>query len=268
MRLWTATNHWRPAVAVCAEKNLWRRARQVEPKGRADRGGLSMRVAINGARIAGGCLAYWLERSGHDVVLIEKAPQFRTGGYAVDFWGVGYTVAERMGILPEVRAHGYTFREVRDVDKRGRKVGGFSTDFLAQSLMDRYWRHLHNARAPGRALCSTRRHYDLFLPLLRREANRPRAEQSNGAEGRSASGFRGCRLGVPADPPRDGSNNIKAPFIVCVASFWPRWSSMSLRVGPDARGDRPPGGWRLCACPERTRRDEGFDGSSPAGSRK
>ena len=96
-----------------------------------------MRVAINGAGIAGGCLAYWLERSGHDVVLIEKAPQFRTGGYAVDFWGVGYTVAERMGILPEVRAHGYTFREVRDVDKRGRKVGGFSTDSLRQSLMDR-----------------------------------------------------------------------------------------------------------------------------------
>ena len=97
-----------------------------------------MRVAINGAGIAGGCLAYWLERSGHDVVLIEKAPQFRTGGYAVDFWGVGYTVAERMGILPDVRAHGYMFREVRDVDKRGRKVGGFSTDFLAQSLMDRF----------------------------------------------------------------------------------------------------------------------------------
>ena len=97
-----------------------------------------MRVAINGAGIAGGCLAYWLERSGHDVVLIERAPRFRTGGYAVDFWGVGYTVAERMGILPEVRAHGYAFREVRDVDKRGRKVGGFSTDFLAQSLMDRF----------------------------------------------------------------------------------------------------------------------------------
>jgi 2-polyprenyl-6-methoxyphenol hydroxylase-like FAD-dependent oxidoreductase len=97
-----------------------------------------MRVAINGAGIAGGCLAYWLERSGHHVVLIEKAPQFRTGGYAVDFWGAGYTVAERMGILPEVRAHGYTFREVRDVDKRGREVGGFSTGFLRQSLMERF----------------------------------------------------------------------------------------------------------------------------------
>lgn len=97
-----------------------------------------MRVAINGAGIAGPSLGYWLQRSGHEVVLIEKAPQFRTGGYAVDFWGVGYTVAERMGILPEVREHGYAFREVRIVDERGRKVGGFSTDFLLQSMKDRF----------------------------------------------------------------------------------------------------------------------------------
>jgi 2-polyprenyl-6-methoxyphenol hydroxylase-like FAD-dependent oxidoreductase len=97
-----------------------------------------MRIAIRGAGIAGGCLAYWLERSGHNVVLIEKAPQFRTGGYVVDFWGVGYIVAERMGILPELRSHGYIFREVRDVDKHGRKAGGFSTDYLRQNLMERF----------------------------------------------------------------------------------------------------------------------------------
>ncbi|MGH9675718.1 MAG: FAD-binding domain [Candidatus Acidiferrum sp.] len=97
-----------------------------------------MRVAINGAGIAGPSLAYWLQRSGHEVVLIEKAPQFRTGGYAVDFWGVGYTVAERMGILPEVREHGYTFREVRAVDERGRKVGGFRTDVMIQSMKGRF----------------------------------------------------------------------------------------------------------------------------------
>jgi 2-polyprenyl-6-methoxyphenol hydroxylase-like FAD-dependent oxidoreductase len=96
-----------------------------------------MRVAINGAGIAGPSLAYWLERSGHEVVLIEKAPQFRTGGYAVDFWGVGYTVAQRMGILPELREHGYVFREVRIFDERGRKVGGFSTEALRQILKDR-----------------------------------------------------------------------------------------------------------------------------------
>jgi len=98
----------------------------------------SMRVAISGAGISGPALAYWLHRSGHEVVLVEKAPQFRTGGYAVDFWGVGYTVAERMGILPAVRARGYTFREVRIVDERGQKVGGFSTEVLLQSMKDRF----------------------------------------------------------------------------------------------------------------------------------
>ena len=58
-----------------------------------------MRVAIVGAGIAGPTLAWWLERGGHEPTLIEQAPGFRTGGYVVDFWGVGYTVAERMGLL-------------------------------------------------------------------------------------------------------------------------------------------------------------------------
>ncbi|MUL46548.1 hypothetical protein FZI85_11465 [Mycobacterium sp. CBMA293] len=59
-----------------------------------------MKIAISGAGIAGPTLAYWLVRSGHDPVLIETAPQLRTGGYLVDFWGAGYTVAERMGLAP------------------------------------------------------------------------------------------------------------------------------------------------------------------------
>jgi 2-polyprenyl-6-methoxyphenol hydroxylase-like FAD-dependent oxidoreductase len=97
-----------------------------------------MRVAINGAGIAGPALAYWLHRSGHEAVLIEKAPQLRTGGYVVDFWGVGYTVAERMGILPEVRKAGYSIREARIVDERGRKAGGFSTDVFRRIVGDRF----------------------------------------------------------------------------------------------------------------------------------
>jgi 2-polyprenyl-6-methoxyphenol hydroxylase-like FAD-dependent oxidoreductase len=86
-----------------------------------------MKIAISGAGIAGPCLAYWLHRTGHQPTLIEKAPRFRTGGYLIDFWGVGYTVAEKMGILPEVLKAGYLFGELRLVDKNGRKAGGFST---------------------------------------------------------------------------------------------------------------------------------------------
>ena len=97
-----------------------------------------MRVAISGAGIAGPALAYWLLGSGHEVVLIEKAPRFRTGGYLVDFWGVGYTVAERMGILPDVRRAGYSVQELRIVDERGRKAGGFSTNIIRRLLAERF----------------------------------------------------------------------------------------------------------------------------------
>jgi 2-polyprenyl-6-methoxyphenol hydroxylase-like FAD-dependent oxidoreductase len=89
-----------------------------------------MKVAISGAGIAGGTLAYWLLHAGHEPIVIEHAPALRTGGYVMDFWGVGYTVAERMGILPAVRAAGYQVGEVRILDDDGRKVGGFSVDAL------------------------------------------------------------------------------------------------------------------------------------------
>lgn len=59
-----------------------------------------MKVAICGAGIVGGTLTHWLLRAGHEVLLIEHAGSLRTGGYLMDFWGVGYSVAERMGILP------------------------------------------------------------------------------------------------------------------------------------------------------------------------
>lgn len=89
-----------------------------------------MKVAISGAGIAGGTLAYWLLRAGHEPILIEHAPSLRTGGYIMDFWGIGYTVAERMGILPAVREAGYQVEEVRFVDDEGRKVGGFAVEAL------------------------------------------------------------------------------------------------------------------------------------------
>jgi 2-polyprenyl-6-methoxyphenol hydroxylase-like FAD-dependent oxidoreductase len=97
-----------------------------------------MRIAISGAGIAGPTLAYWLLRAGHEPTLIEKAPQRRDGGYMIDFWGVGYTVAERMDLLPVIREAGYQVREVRLVDGRGRRAGGFSTELFQASLGGRF----------------------------------------------------------------------------------------------------------------------------------
>ena len=74
-----------------------------------------MKIAISGAGVAGPALAHWLHRTGHEPTLIERAPHFRTGGYVIDFWGVGYQVAQRMGIEAAIREAGYQVQSIRSI---------------------------------------------------------------------------------------------------------------------------------------------------------
>jgi 2-polyprenyl-6-methoxyphenol hydroxylase-like FAD-dependent oxidoreductase len=97
-----------------------------------------MRVAINGAGVAGPTVAYWLRRAGHEVTLIELAPRLRSGGYVIDFWGIGYDITERMGLTPRIRSLGYQMREVRLVNRHGRRNGGFKVDVFARLTGDRF----------------------------------------------------------------------------------------------------------------------------------
>ncbi|MGH9713204.1 MAG: FAD-binding domain [Candidatus Acidiferrales bacterium] len=97
-----------------------------------------MRVLISGAGIAGPTLAYWLARYGMEPTLIEKAPQFRTGGYVIDFWGAGFEIADRMGLLPEVKSKGYTIQELRVVNRAGEKITGFPVDAFSRVTGGRY----------------------------------------------------------------------------------------------------------------------------------
>ena len=76
-----------------------------------------MKVLVVGAGIAGPTLAYWLLRAGHEVDAGRAGPELRRGGYLVDFWGAGFDVAERMGIVPELRGGGYVCTEARAVDR-------------------------------------------------------------------------------------------------------------------------------------------------------
>jgi 2-polyprenyl-6-methoxyphenol hydroxylase-like FAD-dependent oxidoreductase len=97
-----------------------------------------MRIAINGLGVAGPALGYWLNRSGHDVLLVEQAPRLRTDGYVIDFWGLGYDIAEKMGLINEIRARGYQVREVRYVDRSGRKRSGFNVDVFGRLTNGRF----------------------------------------------------------------------------------------------------------------------------------
>jgi 2-polyprenyl-6-methoxyphenol hydroxylase-like FAD-dependent oxidoreductase len=97
-----------------------------------------MRVLISGAGIAGPTLAYWLHLYGLEPTVVEQASKLRTGGYIIDFWGVGFDVAERMGLLQEIRREGYMVSEVRVVGRDGRRVAGFPVDSVARIANGRY----------------------------------------------------------------------------------------------------------------------------------
>ncbi|KUL41141.1 FAD-dependent monooxygenase [Actinoplanes awajinensis] len=62
-------------------------------------------VLISGASVAGPALAWFLRRQGWAVTIVERAPDLRAGGYAVDFRGPALEVLAELGILDEIRTH-------------------------------------------------------------------------------------------------------------------------------------------------------------------
>ena len=95
-------------------------------------------ILISGVGIAGPALAFWLKAGGFEPVLIESAPQLRTGGYVVDFWGLGYDIAEKMGLTAGIHRIGYQPRELRIVNGRGDRVSGFGTSVFRELTNGRY----------------------------------------------------------------------------------------------------------------------------------
>src|SRR5919201_1274833 len=97
-----------------------------------------MHILISGAGIAGPTLACWLLRNRFTPTIVERAPVPRRGGYMIDFWGVGYDVAERMGLLPVLCEDGYRLEEVRLVDAAGRRVAGFDARVFRSASNNRF----------------------------------------------------------------------------------------------------------------------------------
>ena len=95
-------------------------------------------VLISGGGIAGPALAFWLAAAGFRPTLVEQAGQFRTGGYVIDFWGLGYWIAGRMGLEADINRVGYHVREMRIVNDHGNRIAGFGTDVFSELTDGRY----------------------------------------------------------------------------------------------------------------------------------
>jgi 2-polyprenyl-6-methoxyphenol hydroxylase-like FAD-dependent oxidoreductase len=84
-------------------------------------------VLISGASIAGLTLAYWLRRHKFDVTVAEIAAGPRMGGSPIDVRGPALAVADRMGILPKIRAAKVSSEGMAFVDATGKTVGTMDT---------------------------------------------------------------------------------------------------------------------------------------------
>ncbi|HVX51998.1 MAG TPA: FAD-dependent monooxygenase [Chitinophagaceae bacterium] len=94
-------------------------------------------ILISGAGIAGTTLAYWLKRFGFNPTIVEVAPKLREGGYAIDFMGAGYDIADKMGIVPALRAVDIDFSKIVFVDNNGREKGSMNYQQIKKFLKGR-----------------------------------------------------------------------------------------------------------------------------------
>ncbi|MFF4360274.1 FAD-dependent monooxygenase [Streptomyces sp. NPDC001604] len=86
------------------------------------------RVLVAGASIAGPALAHWLRRWAAEVTVVERAPELRPGGQAVDARGVAKEVIRRMGLDAAVRAVCTDTAGAYTVDADGQVLETFRAD--------------------------------------------------------------------------------------------------------------------------------------------
>jgi 2-polyprenyl-6-methoxyphenol hydroxylase-like FAD-dependent oxidoreductase len=102
-----------------------------------------MRVLISGGGIAGLTLAYWLQRYGIVPTIVEKATHVRDSGYGIDFFGTGYDVASRMGLIDRLRSQQVIFDYVANVNRDGKIVTKLNRTLMNEIMYGQYLAILH-----------------------------------------------------------------------------------------------------------------------------
>ena len=100
-----------------------------------------LKILVCGGGVAGPALAYWLARSGHRVVVVERFPALRATGAQVDLRGQGIEAAKRMDLIDTVRNNLVDEAGVSFVDSQGRAKATMMANRSgrgAQSLTSEY----------------------------------------------------------------------------------------------------------------------------------
>jgi 2-polyprenyl-6-methoxyphenol hydroxylase-like FAD-dependent oxidoreductase len=85
-------------------------------------------VLVSGASFAGLATAYWLNRLGYLVTVVEVASGLRKGGTPVDIEGETIGILERMGMFDAVRAKALPPRAFEFKDAEDHTLGGFGLE--------------------------------------------------------------------------------------------------------------------------------------------
>ncbi|KAI1138219.1 putative monooxygenase [Hypoxylon sp. FL0543] len=100
-----------------------------------------LKILVCGGGIAGPALAFWLARSGHHVVIVERFPALRATGAQIDLRAQGIQAVKRMGLLETIRSKtvdeaGFALVDAHDkvraiihANKSGKGAQTFSSEF-------------------------------------------------------------------------------------------------------------------------------------------
>jgi 2-polyprenyl-6-methoxyphenol hydroxylase-like FAD-dependent oxidoreductase len=93
-----------------------------------------VRVIVVGAGIAGLSVAIGLRRSGHDVVVLERAPRIDPIGAGITLFANAMSALDRLGMRDAVTAHGAPAKRSAILTREGRELAQVPSDLLEGTI--------------------------------------------------------------------------------------------------------------------------------------
>ena len=85
-------------------------------------------ILVSGGSIAGPTLAYWLNRYGFDVTIVERSAELRLGGQNIDVKGPALEIVQKMNLENQIRGANTTEIGIRFVNVKNEIIGEFPQD--------------------------------------------------------------------------------------------------------------------------------------------